>query len=171
MERDASPTSVLQRQLRKRNPFDSPTQEAYLNLTRTHEELAGQFSRMFKQIGLSNSQYNILRILRGQGGQGVPCQEIGEQMISQVPDVTRLVDRLEQSGLAERHRTTRDRRVVLVRITPAGLQLLERLERPVLEMHDQTLGHLTADELAELNRLLVKARQPFEATSPRAGAD
>ena len=170
MQRDAPPASVLQLQIRKRNPFDSPAQEAYLNLMRSHDALVGQFARWFKRHRLSQSQFNILRILRGHGGEGVACQEIGEQMISQVPDITRLVDRLEQSGLAERHRTPRDRRVVLVRITPAGLQLLDHLERPVLEMHDQMLGHLTMGELMELSRLLVKSRQPYESGISAEGA-
>lgn len=165
---DASP---LQRQLRKRRPFDSPTQEAHLNLTRTYEALNARFARLFRQYGISSSQYNILRILRGHGGEGVACQEIGDQMITQVPDVTRLVDRLESTGLAERRRTSRDRRLVLVAITDAGIEMLDRLEKPVLELHDGTLGHLTADELAELSRLLVKARQPWEGPDADGAAE
>lgn len=159
----------LQRQLRKRNPFSSPAQEAHLNLARTHEFLAGHFARFFKHHSLSATQYNILRILRGQGGEGVPCQEIGDQMVTLVPDVTRLVDRLVEAGLVERRRTPRDRRIVLVALTAAGQQLLDELERPVLDLHERTLGHLSATELAVLSQLLAKARQPWEECA--AGTD
>lgn len=177
MSSDPARPSPLQRQLRKRNPFASSTQEAHLNLARSHEFLAGHFARFFKEHGLSWTQYNILRILRGQGGDGVPCQQVGEQMVTLVPDVTRLVDRLVESGLAQRRRTSQDRRVVLVALTAKGRKLLERLEQPVLELHDHTLGHLTPEELTELSRLLVKARQPWEVPvdqggpPPKASAD
>jgi DNA-binding MarR family transcriptional regulator len=162
MKSDASLPTPLQRQLRKKNPFSSPAQEAHLNLARTHEFLSGHFARFFKQHGLSWTQYNILRILKGQGGEGVACQEIGDQMVTLVPDVTRLVDRLTEAGLVERHRTPKDRRVVLVALTEAGSQLLDRLEQPVLELHEHTLGHLTIAELNALSLLLAKARQPWE---------
>lgn len=169
MKSDASIPTPLQRQLRKKNPFSSPAQEAHLNLARTHEFLAGHFARFFKQFGLSWTQYNILRILRGQGGEGVACQEIGDQMVTLVPDVTRLVDRLTEAGLVERRRTPRDRRVVLVALTQAGDELLDQLEQPVLELHEHTLGHLTINELNELSQLLAKARQPWEELA--AGAE
>jgi len=169
MSEPARPTP-LQQQLRKRNPFSSPAQEAHLNLARTHEFLAGHFSRFFKHHSLSATQYNILRILRGQGGEGVPCQEIGDQMVTLVPDVTRLVDRLAEAGLVERRRTPRDRRIVLVALTAAGQQLLDELERPVLDLHEQTLGHLSSTELAVLSQLLAKARQPWEEFASRVDA-
>jgi DNA-binding MarR family transcriptional regulator len=151
--------SPLQRELRKRNPFDSPEQEACLNLVRTQDHLTTHFARLFAAYDLSGPQLNVLRILRGEGGDGLPSQEIGERMVSRMPDVTRLVDRLERSGLVERLRTTTDRRVVLVRITDAGRALLARLDQPVLDLHKELLGHLTPAELAELNRLLARARQ------------
>lgn len=148
--------SPLQRELRKRNPFDSAEQEAALNVARTHDYLASRFARLFAQYDLSGPQYNVLRILRGEG---LPSQEIGERMVTHMPDVTRLVDRLEKAGLVERKRILEDRRVVLVKITRAGLDVLQRLDQPVLDLHRELLGHLSASELAELNRLLARARQ------------
>ena len=152
--------STLQHELRKRRPFEVPEEEAYLNVLRTAAALAGEFTRLFRGVGLSESSYNVLRILRGHHPAGVPSQAIGPQMVTLVPDVTRLVDRLEEAGLAERIRTEHDRRVVLVRITKAGLDLLAKLDRPVTELNKRQLGHLTRKELAELSRLLVKARYP-----------
>ncbi|MFO0897553.1 MAG: MarR family transcriptional regulator [Pirellulales bacterium] len=157
------PKSVLQDELRKKHPFECPEQEAALNLLRSQDFLLQQFSKLFAAHGVTGPQYNVLRILRGQGGQGLPCLEIAAQMITRMPDITRLVDRLEQAGLVERSRTSEDRRVVLVSITPAGLTLLAGLDEPVLELHRRSLGHLSAEELAELNRLLVKMRYPGEA--------
>jgi DNA-binding MarR family transcriptional regulator len=151
--------SVLQMELGKKNPFDSLEQEASLNLARTQDHISVEFARLFGEHGISPPWYNVLRILLGHGGEGVPCQEIAGQMVTRMPDITRLVDRLEEAALVERRRIPQDRRVVLVRITKAGLDLLARLDRPLLELHKHLLGHLTRDELAELNRLLVKARQ------------
>ena len=152
--------SPLQRELRKKKPFDLPEEEAGLNLWRTAELVRLPFDRLFADHGISDPQYNVLRILRGQGGKGLPCTEIAAQMVSRMPDMTRLVDRLENAGLARRCRTEEDRRVVLICLTPAGLDLVARLDQPVRDLHEQTLGHLTRAELVELSRLLVKARTP-----------
>jgi DNA-binding MarR family transcriptional regulator len=152
--------SVLQGELRKRNPFDAAEQEASLNLARTHDHVQQEFARLFSAHGVSGPQYNVLRILRGVGGAGLPCLEIAAQMVTRMPDVTRLVDRLEGAGLVQRARTDRDRRVVLVKVTKAGLDLLARLDKPVLDLHRRLLGHLSRAELDALNRLLVKARRP-----------
>jgi DNA-binding MarR family transcriptional regulator len=151
--------SVLQHELRKKKPFDSPEQEACLNLVRTQDHIGHQFARLLNEHGISGPQYNVLRILRGVGGEGLPCLEIGVRMITRMPDVTRLVDRLEDAGWVTRCRTPQDRRLVLVKVTPAGLDLLARLDQPVRDLHKQVLGHLSREELAELNRLLVKARR------------
>jgi DNA-binding MarR family transcriptional regulator len=150
--------SALQVELGKRHPFDSPEQEASLNLARTHDHIHAEFARLFDSHGISPPLYNVLRILRGHGGDGVPCQVIGDEMVTRMPDITRLVDRLEKAVLVERRRTSKDRRVVLVRITKAGLDLLAVLHQPVLKLHQRLLGHLSREELAELNRLLVEAR-------------
>lgn len=154
--------SVLQEELKKRRPFDCPEQEAALNLARTQDYLLQPFARLFAGHGISPPQYNVLRILRGAGGDGLPCQEIAGRMVTRMPDITRLVDRLEGAGLVERRRTREDRRVVLVSIRQRGRDLLGRLDEPVLELHRRTLGHLSRAELQELNRLLVKARRGGE---------
>jgi DNA-binding MarR family transcriptional regulator len=150
----------LQQELGKKRPFESPEQEAALNLVRTQDHLSHEFDRLFGEHGISAPQYNVLRILRGMGGDGVCCQEVAGKMVTRMPDITRLVDRLEQAGLVRRARTAQDRRMVLVQITDAGKKLLAGLDKPVVELHRSLLGHLSATELKELNRLLVKARQP-----------
>lgn len=152
--------SVLQTELQKKQPFDCPEQEATLNLLRTADFLAREAATLFEQHGISTPQYNVLRILRGHRGAGLPCQEIVAQMVTQTPDITRLVDRLEAAGLATRARTAADRRVVLVHITEQGMVLLKRLDIPVLDLHRRQMHHLTPAEIAELNRVLVKVRQP-----------
>ena len=152
--------SVLQTELRKNRPFDTAEEEALLNLVRTAEVAAVPFERLFGEQGISGPQYNVLRILRGQGGRGLPCHEISAQMVSRMPDMTRLVDRLEGAGFVQRCRTSDDRRVVLICITEEGLALLKRLDTPLRALHKQVVGHMTRTELAELSRLLVKARMP-----------
>ena len=155
----------LQTELKKKHGFDSPEQQAYLNLTYTHSLLTAQFAQFFKSHGLSEATYNILRVLRGvrkhpeNGLDAMPCGAIGERLITRVPDVTRLIDRLVKAGLVDRIRGEADRRVVLARITTKGLALLRKLDEPILELHHQTLGHLSKDELKQLNNLLEKARQ------------
>lgn len=144
-------------EIKKRDPFESLEQEVSLNMARTSDRLGGVFTPILKRAGLTGAQYNVLRILRG-AGVPLPCQEIAGRMITQLPDITRLVDRLELAGLVVRSRPDHDRRVVLIEITACGLALLQTLDGPVLETHRALLSHLTADELRELNRLLVKAR-------------
>lgn len=156
----------LQSEIKKRHPFESPEEEAFLNILRTGTLLASQGSQLLKAHGISEPQYNVLRILRGAkagGDAALPCLEIASRMITPVPDITRLVDRLEAAGLVERRRTPEDRRVVLVAITRAGLEKLSPLDKPVLDLHRRQLGHLSRAELASLNRLLVKARQAAAA--------
>ncbi len=152
------PETSLQQEIGKKHPFDSLEQEALLNLLRTSDQLQSEFARLFTTHGLSGPQYNVLRILRGAGGEGLPCLEIAGQMITRMPDITRLVDRLETAGWVERSRTDADRRVVLVRITPLGLELLARLDVPVSALHKHVMSSLSGDELRELSRLLTKAR-------------
>ena len=152
----------LKDEIKKRKPFDSPSEEAYLNLLRTHAVLYADFHHLFKRCGLSEPQYNVLRILRGAGGDGLPSTEIADRMITRVPDVTRLVDRLEAAGLVERRRTTEDRRVVLVKITPKALRALADLDRPLTDVHRKQMSHMTRTELEALSHLLVKLRHPPE---------
>lgn len=150
--------AALQHEVNKKRPFDLAEQEAHLNLVRTAAEIEGPLLQVLKPHGLTSSTYNVLRILRGAGPAGRHASDIGCDMVVRVPDVTRLVDRLEQRGLVARERSTVDRRVVVVRISEEGLKLLKKLDEPILEAHKRTLGHLSPAELASLNALLVKAR-------------
>lgn len=158
-------SQTLRDEINKQEPFDSASQEAYLNLVRTASELGGEFHALFKASGLSDASYNVLRILRGRESQlgpscrGVRATDISADMVVRVPDVTRLVDRLVERGLAERARCTDDRRVVYVKITPEGRRLLESLDGPVVDLHERQLSHMTGKELAQLNALLCKARE------------
>lgn len=149
----------LQHEIGKRHPFDLPEAEAFLNVLRSGSQLVGPFEQLFKARGLTSSMYNALRILRGAGESGRMCHEIGRELVSRVPDVTRLIDRLERAGLAERLRSSEDRRVIHVRITSKGLEELGRLDGPVAQLHRRQMGHMSRKELAELSRLLVKARE------------
>jgi len=150
---------MLQHEIKKREPFDLPEQEAMLNLLRTADQLQIRFARLFRQFGLTPQQYNVLRILRGEG-QPLPILEIAARMITVVPGITGLVDRLEAAGLVERKRCNQDRRVIYVAIAPQALDILAQIDEPLARLHKQTLGHLSLDELQEFSRLLEKSRQP-----------
>ena len=147
----------LQKELGKKQPFESAEQEAALNILRTSDQFQNRFGRMFREFGLTSSQYNVLRILRGEG-RAMPSLEIAERMIQVVPAITGLIDRLEKQELVERQRCTEDRRVVYVLITKKALRLLKKMDQPLGELHHQLLGHLNKRELKELTRLLEKAR-------------
>ncbi|QDU38604.1 HTH-type transcriptional regulator MhqR [Maioricimonas rarisocia] len=147
----------LQTEVRKRHPFDSLEQEAQLNILRTNNLLMIRLERLFREHGISHAQYNILRILRG-NRDGLSSHEIGQQMVTRVPDMTRLIDRLVKADLVERARSTTDRRVVCTQITKRGLQLLSTLDEPVLDAHRANLGHLSPEELQQINALMVRAR-------------
>jgi MarR family transcriptional regulator, 2-MHQ and catechol-resistance regulon repressor len=147
----------LQREIKKKRPFESPEQEALLNLVRTNDRFQFRFARLFREHGLTPSQYNVLRILRGEG-KPLPCLEIADRMIAAVPAITGLIDRLEAMDLVARDRSTTDRRVIFVKINSKALELLARLDQPVDHLHKTLIGHLTPAELRELSRLLEKAR-------------
>jgi len=139
-------------------PLSSPEEEAFVALLRTADQLQWRAAEMFKPHGLSPTQYNALRILRGAGPEGLACSEVGKRMINRDPDITRLLDRLERRGLIRRSREQKDRRVIKARITPAGLDLLKSMNREVAEFHRQLLGHLGEERLESLVRLLEAAR-------------
>ena len=147
----------LQRELKKKKPFDSPEQEASLNIVRTSDQFQNRFGKLFRQFGLTASQYNVLRILRGEG-KPMPCLEIADRMVQVVPAMTGLIDRLEKQELVNRHRCTEDRRVIYIEITDKAIDLLRELDEPVMELHRELVGHLTRAELSELSRLLEKCR-------------
>src|SRR6266849_4791387 len=118
----------LQAELKQKVPFRSREAEAYLSLLRTADALQSQVEAKLKEFGLTGTQYNALRILRGAGAEGLPCSEIGERMITRDPDITRLLDRLQKRGLVDRSRGKQDRRVIYGKITPAGLKLLREMD-------------------------------------------
>ena len=140
-----------------RRPPSCPEEAAYLELVRTTDMLSRPLSQLLKPEELSSNQYNVLRILRGARG-GLPCGEIGNRMITRDPDITRLLDRLEKRELIARWRDAVDRRVVMAKITPAGMKLLARMDEPVQQAHRRQLGHLGRERLRALTRLLQAAR-------------
>lgn len=144
----------LKDRIGKRNEFESLEQEVYLTLMHIADAVARPFDELFKGSGLSPTQYNVLRILRGAGPEGLPCSAIGQRMITRDPDMTRLLDRLEKQKLIVRRRDPADRRVVKARIASAGLVLLEELDEPVKELHVKLLAHLSRQKLKELLSLL-----------------
>jgi DNA-binding MarR family transcriptional regulator len=158
------PSGQLQHEIKKREPFESPEIEAILNLMRTGDQFANRFGRLFRQYGLTSSQYNVLRILRGEG-KPMPSLEIADRMVQVVPAITGLIDRLEKQELVQRQRCSEDRRVVYVNLTPKAVKLLKQIDQPDIELHKQLMGHLTRKELKELSRLLAKARQPLAEES------
>lgn len=150
--------STLQRELKKKQPFDLLEQEALLNLLRTADQLQIHFARLFRTFDLTPQQYNVLRILRGEGAP-LPILEIADRMITAVPGITGLIDRLEKAGFVERRRCPQDRRVIYVAITTPASKLLAKIDQPLSDLHRQALGHLSPSELNQLNRLLEKARE------------
>jgi DNA-binding MarR family transcriptional regulator len=154
----------LQDELKKRRPFESLSQEVVLNLLRTNDQVQIRFARLFGRHDLTPSQYNILRILRGEG-KPLPILEIADRMIAVVPGITGLIDRLEKKGLVVRERCETDRRVIFVAPTEKALHLLSELDEPVNALHERVVGHLSGDEMNELIRLLEKARRPPEGGS------
>jgi DNA-binding MarR family transcriptional regulator len=150
----------LQREIKQSKPFECLEVEAAISVARTADALLRDLEEPLKAGGLSATQYNVLRILRGAGPGGLACREIAERMITRDPDITRLLDRLERRGLVARKRQTHDRRVVTTRIRPPGLRLLQRLDGPVLELNRRRLGHLGTRGLRALIALLEAARCP-----------
>ncbi|MDX9912260.1 MAG: MarR family transcriptional regulator [Phycisphaerales bacterium] len=163
LRRDHPDRGGLADEIGKRAPFDLPEEEAFLNIVRTAAELEAAFHKLFKQHELSQSTYNVLRILRGSGAlpgqRGRPTTEIGRDMVVHTPDVTRLIDRLIRLGLVERIACPEDRRVTHVRLTPAGEAKLRELDTPVRALNRSQLGSLSRADLAEISRLMAAARR------------
>lgn len=152
-------TRRLQDEIKQSRPFVSLEEEVTLGLARTADAMARASEDVLRGSGLTATQYNVLRILRGARPHGLPCRELGERMITRDPDVTRLLDRLETRGLVARSRDAKDRRVIFTRITEAGLELLEELDRPVAEVHRRQLAHLKRKQARRLIELLEAARR------------
>jgi DNA-binding MarR family transcriptional regulator len=149
----------IQTELKQRKPFTCREEELYLNILRSSDLLGRRGVEVLKESELSGTQYNVLRILRGAGSEGLACGEIGGRMVTRDPDITRLLDRLEKRGLVIRSREKEDRRVVTARITAPGLELLKKLDEPVTQMHRSQLGHLEPKQQETLIRLLEIARE------------
>lgn len=145
-------------ELKQKRPFTNAALEAFLNVLRTAEALSRPEMELLKGHGLSPTQYNVLRILRGAGEEGLACREIGDRMVKFDPDVTRLLDRLEARGLLARARHPEDRRVIVSRITDAGVALLADLDEPIDRLHDDQLRHMGAERVQQLITLLEEAR-------------
>lgn len=122
---------LLKAEIQQNRPFSSVEEALLLSLMRTAEALGNALAQLLKQEGLSQPQYNVLRILRGAGEEGRSCSEIGDRLVSRVPDITRLLDRLEARALIRRERSTRDRRVMTSWITPEAVRILARLDQPM----------------------------------------
>lgn len=150
--------SKLATAIKQTKPFVSAEEEVFLALQRTASELNQGITELLRLEGLSVSQYNVLRILRGAGSAGLACGEISERLVNRDPDVTRLLDRMEKQDLIVRARESADRRVVTARITTKGRELLARLDKPVADAHVRRLGHLGPTKLRELLELLDEAR-------------
>jgi DNA-binding MarR family transcriptional regulator len=148
----------LRREIGKRRPFGTREEEALLNLFRTSDQLQIRFARLFREYGLTPSQYNVLRILRGEG-KPLPILEVAGRTVTVVPGITGLVDRLEQAGLVRRERCRDDRRIIFVAITDAALRLLARLDDPVRGLQKRLFSHMARTELESMIRLLEKARE------------
>ncbi len=154
----------LQAELKQNLPFRSREQEAYLSLLRTTDALQASIEAKLKEFGLTGTQYNALRILRGAGVDGLPCSEIGERMITRDPDITRLLNRLEKRGLVSRARAKGDRRVIYGKINNAGLKLLREMDEPLEKFGKEILKHVGQDKLQQLIELLELVRSRRRST-------
>lgn len=141
----------------QRAPAPSLEAKLFVALLRLSDRLAQDAELLIKSHGLTATQYNVLRILRGAGPDGLPCKRVGDRMISRDPDMTRLLDRMEKRSLITRERQTEDRRVIKTRITPAGLEILRKLDAPVDELHKKQFRHLSAAKLKVLADALEEA--------------
>jgi DNA-binding MarR family transcriptional regulator len=143
--------------------FSSLEEEVFLNLVQAADLLSRPIEGLFKEMGLSPTQFNVLRILRSAGEAGLPCGQICDQMITRDPDMTRLLDRLEKRELIARSRDGDDRRVVRACITPAAVQMLAKLDVPLRELHRRQFQHMNQDRLRALVELLEQARSETNA--------
>lgn len=153
----------LRTELKQSKPFRSVQHEAFLSIQRTAAVLEHAFETWIKPSGITGTQYNVLRILRGAGPDGLCRSEIRERMVRRVPDVTRLLDRLEEQSLIGRARGGSDRRYVTTRITRAGLKILADLDRAVDDFHKQEFGHVPEDRLRVLVGVLADVRSSGES--------
>jgi DNA-binding MarR family transcriptional regulator len=143
----------LQTEIKQSKPFGSLQEEAYLSIIRTAAMLSHSFNEALRARGITGTQYNALRVLRGAGPKGLCRNEVRDRLVAQVPDATRLLDRLERMGLIERQRQGDDRRFVTTRITQAGLDILAELDGPVAQLHLEQMDNRVSD--AELRTVVT----------------
>lgn len=159
----------IQRELRQRVPFKTTAQEALVALMRTTDLVKRHVASRLEPHDVTLQQYNVLRILRGGGADGVPTLEVAARMIEQTPGITRLLDRLEAKGLVRRERCRKDRRQHLCWITPAGTALLEALDAPVLAAGEHLLKALNHDDRIAFIRLLDTIRAAHDTHEQSRG--
>jgi len=152
-------------------PFSSAAEEAFLNVLRTSDCLNRAFHRITRNWGLTATQYNVLRILRGAHPRGLTCSAIGSRMIAAEPDITRVLARLKTLKLVDQNRDAQDRRVVWTHISETGLALLLEMDSAIRQAPGEMLGHLENAELAELIRLLGLARKSCEGQQTPVSCD
>jgi DNA-binding MarR family transcriptional regulator len=159
-------SSALQREIQQKKPFRSRGQELVVGLLRTADLVRRSVDRALQPYDITPQQYNVLRILRGAGDEGLPTLEIGGRMLEQAPGITRLLDRLEVKALVRRQRCPADRRQVLCWLTPAGRSLVERLDEPIDNADREAVAMLAAEDQERLLRLLeaVRAGHPVKTT-------
>lgn len=155
----------LRAEIKQDKPFATLEQEALLGVERTAAVLGRALARVLEPYGLTPTQYNALRILRGAGAAGLCRYEVTERLVTPVPDVTRLLDRLEDAGHVVRARDGADRRLVTARLTPAGRRLVDELDAVVAAFERDTLGTFGARDLRALIALLDRARAVVSETA------
>ena len=151
--------STLQVQIEQNVPFMGIREELWLNLSRTAAAMSHHMEQALRPFGLSPTQYNVLRILRGAGAEGLCQFEIGQRLVAQVPDVPRILDRMEKAGWVGRLRGTVDRRTVRTTLSEAGCKLLAELDEPVAQAMDAMFPQMEQGGMERLNELLVAARR------------
>jgi DNA-binding MarR family transcriptional regulator len=149
---------ALRDEIQQTKPFTSLHEEALLNIVRTSATMTDDMEVLLKDHGITNTQYNVLRILRGAEPAGLCRNELRDRMLTRMPDVTRLLDRMEEAGLVARSRDNEDRRLVSTRITEAGRKVVDELDAPMHEFHLRRIGHITDEQLKTLIDLLTLAR-------------
>lgn len=152
----------LQSELKKRGPFASVEQEATLAIMRTSDLLENRLARLLREHGLTLSQYNVLRILRGEDGP-LPCLEVADRMIQVAPAITRVVDQLLKLDLIVKSQSAADRRVYMVDLKPAAKRLLGKLDQPILDMHRALLRGVSKTDQKSLIRILENLRTGVDA--------
>ncbi len=158
----------LKQEIAQQRPFASLEEETLLNLLRTSDCLQRAFHRATRDWGVTSTQYNVLRILRGAQPHGLTCSAIGERMITAEPDITRLLARLKKLNLIRQKRDRHDRRVLWTQIAEAGLELLRQMDPVIERIPRNLLGHMRRADLTEFIRLLELARQQSQEDPARA---